>query len=71
MIHVGVDLHQRFCYVTAVDASGKLIAQRSIVNEAGALQSWLRSLSGPCQVVVEACGFSGCYETRRLWRKLM
>jgi len=57
MIHVGVDLHQRFCYLTAVDASGKLVAQRSIVNQAAALQSWLRSLPGPCQVVVEACGF--------------
>jgi transposase len=57
MIHIGADLHQRFCYVTAVDASGKLIAHRSIVNEAGALQSWLRSLPEPCEVVVEACGF--------------
>ena len=57
MIHVGVDLHQRFCYVTAVDASGKLVAHRSIVNETTALQNWLRSLPGPCQGVVEACGF--------------
>jgi transposase len=57
MIHVGVDLHQRFCYLTAVKASGELIAQRSIVNEAAALQRWLRALPGPKQVVVEACGF--------------
>ena len=57
MIHVGVDLHQRFCYVTAVDARGQLVAQRSIVNEPRALQDWLRSLPGPRQVVVEACGF--------------
>jgi len=57
MIHVGVDLHQRFCYVTAVDASGKKLAQRSVVNERGALQSWFGALPGPAQVVVEACGF--------------
>jgi transposase len=57
MIHIGVDLHQRFCYVTAVDARGQLVAQRSMVNEARALQSWLKALPGPRQVVVEACGF--------------
>jgi hypothetical protein len=47
MIHVGVDLHQRFCYMTAVDTSGQLLAQRSIANEARALQQWLRALPGP------------------------
>lgn len=57
MIHVGVDLHQRFCYVTALKASGELISQRSVVNETAALQAWLRSLPGPSQVVLEACGF--------------
>ena len=57
MIHVGVDLHQRFCYVTAVKARGGLIAQRSIANETTALRNWIRSLPGPAQVVMEACGF--------------
>lgn len=57
MIHVGVDLHQRFCYVTAMDASGKKLAQGSVVNERQALQSWFGALPGPAQVVVEACGF--------------
>jgi transposase len=56
-IHVGVDLHQRFCYVTAMKASGELLAQASLVNEAGVLQGWVRSLPEPAQVVVEACGF--------------
>ena len=55
--HVGVDLHQRFCYLTAVDASGKLVRQGQVVNEAAALRGWLGSLSGPRQVVVEASGF--------------
>ncbi len=57
MIHVGVDLHQRFCYVTALDASGRKLAQRTVVNDSQALQAWLRALPGPAQVVVEACGF--------------
>jgi transposase len=55
--HVGVDLHQRFCYLTAVDASGKTRKQGQVVNEGEALRSWLRSLPGPVQVVVEASGF--------------
>jgi transposase len=55
--HVGVDLHQRFCYLTAVSASGKLIKQGQVVNEAEALRSWLRQVPGPRQVVVEASGF--------------
>ena len=55
--HVGVDLHQRFCYLTAVDASGKLYKQAQVANEEAALRSWLRQLPGPRQVVVEASGF--------------
>lgn len=55
--HIGVDLHQRFCYLTAVDASGKKLKQSQVVNEGGALRAWLRQLPGPRQVVVEASGF--------------
>jgi transposase len=57
MIHVGVDLHQRFCYVTAVKASGEVVLQRSVENEAESLRKVLRSLPEPRQVVMEACGF--------------
>lgn len=55
--HIGVDLHQRFCYLTAVSASGKIVRQGQVVNQPAALQQWLRGLSGPRQVVVEASGF--------------
>lgn len=55
--HVGVDLHQRFCYLTAVDASGKKLKQSQVVNAGGALRAWLRQLPSPRQVVVEASGF--------------
>lgn len=57
MIHVGVDLHQRFCYCTAVKTSGEVIKQGSVVNEGESLRRFLRSLPQPVQVVVEACGF--------------
>ncbi len=49
--HIGVDLHQRFCYLTAVDASGKRLKQSEVVNDGAALRAWLR------QVVVEVSGF--------------
>ena len=55
--HVGVDLHQRFCYLTAVDASGRMYKQGKVVNEAAALRAWLRQVPAPRQVVVEASGF--------------
>lgn len=55
--HVGVDLHQRFCYLTAVDASGKTVKQSQVVNEGAALRAWLRQVPGPRQVVMEASGF--------------
>ena len=55
--HVGVDLHQRFCYLTAVDASGRKLKQAQVANQEEALRCWLRQLPAPRQVVVEASGF--------------
>ena len=55
--HIGVDLHQRFCYLTAVSASGKVLRHGQVANHAAALQQWLGSVPGPRQVVVEASGF--------------
>jgi transposase len=55
--HIGVDLHQRFCYLTAMDASGKKYKQGQVVNEEIALRRWLRQIPGPRQIVVEASGF--------------
>ena len=55
--HVGVDLHQRFCYLTAVSARGKVLRDGEVVNEGVALRKWLGQLRGPRQVVVEASGF--------------
>jgi len=58
MIHVGVDLHQRFCYMTALNASGKMIEAGPVTNEKLALRKYFRQFRGkPVQVAVEACGF--------------
>lgn len=62
-IHIGVDLHQRFCYMTAVNASGRKLRQGQVANDGPALRAWLRGLEGldgaavPRQVAVEASGF--------------
>ena len=58
-VHAGVDLHQRFCYLTAVDARGKLLRQGQVANQAVALQgsSTNRSLSATfTQILLDRCG---------------
>ena len=57
MIHVGVDLHQRFCYMTALDSRGRQLDAQSVPNEAAALKSYFRQLRKPVRVAVEACSF--------------
>ena len=58
MIHVGVDLHQRFCYMTALDARGKALQAGAVENQRLALQRYFRQFHGRAvQVAVEACGF--------------
>lgn len=58
MIHVGVDLHQRFCYMTAIDARGKRVQAGPVTNEKAALRKYFRQFDGRrVQVAVEACGF--------------
>lgn len=58
MIHVGVDLHQRFCYMTALEARGKVLQSGPVQNERLALRRYFRQFRGQgVQVAVEACGF--------------
>src|SRR5579863_1173016 len=58
MIHVGVDLHQRFCYMTALEARGKILQAGPVSNEKLALRKYFRQFRGKdVQVAVEACGF--------------
>jgi transposase len=65
MIHVGVDLHQRFCYMTALEASGKIVQAGAVSNEPGALRNYFRQFRGQrVQVAVEACGFWPAFRER-------
>ena len=58
MIHVGVDLHQRFCYMTVLDARGKMMQAGPVTNEKLALRKYFRQFRGQSvQAAVEACGF--------------
>lgn len=57
MIHVGADLHQRFCYFTALDARGRQLRAGAVANQPEALRKWLRQLPGEVEVAVEACSF--------------
>jgi len=58
MIHVGVDLHQRFCYMTAMEARGKILQAGPVSNQKLALRKYFRQFRGQAvQVAVEACGF--------------
>ena len=58
MIHVGVDLHQRFCYMTALEARGKIVQAGPVTNEKPALRKYFRQFRGQAvQAAVEACGF--------------
>lgn len=58
MIHVGVDLHQRFCYMTALEARGKVLQAGPVTNERLALRKYFRQFRGQeVEVAVEACGF--------------
>src|SRR5437016_9746512 len=58
MIHVGVDLHQRFCCMTALEARGKILQAGPVTNEKLALRRYFRQFRGQeVEVAVEACGF--------------
>ena len=57
MIHVGVDLHQRFCYMTALDSRGRQLNAQAVPNEAGALQAYFGQFRKPVRAAVEACSF--------------
>lgn len=62
MIHVGVDLHQAFCYMTALDSTGRALKAGPVRNEGRALRRWLRGFSEPVTVAVEACSFWPAYK---------
>jgi len=71
MIYIGVDLHLRFCYMTALDASGTLLQHGRVGNDPDSLRGyfgrWQRSSKEEEQAVwvaVEACGFWAAFVER-------
>ena len=67
MIHVGVDLHQRFCYMTALDSRGKSEGGAGRKQEGGVAEVLRAFTRAEVQVGVEACGFWPGF--RRWWRR--
>jgi transposase len=63
MIYVGVDLHLRFCYMTALDASGGKLRQERVANASDSLRQFFVGLKDSFKgeekiaVAVEAGGF--------------
>jgi transposase len=57
MIYIGVDLHKRFCYMTAMDATGRVLDQRKVANEAASIEGYLKRWSEPLALAVESCSF--------------
>jgi transposase len=57
MIYIGVDLHRRFCYMTAMDATGQILNQQTVANDAASLRGYVERWSEPLALAVEACSF--------------
>lgn len=63
MIYIGVDLHLRFCYMTVLNASGTILTQRRVANDAEELRAFFIACKSSGKeeekilVAVEACGF--------------
>jgi transposase len=54
---VGVDLHKCTVTLTAVDAAGEITRLKISTKSTGKIEAWLRALSGPVWMAVEACPF--------------
>lgn len=54
---VGVDLHKCTVTLTAVDAGGEIRRLKISTKSTGKIEEWLRALSGPVHMAVEACPF--------------
>ena len=50
MVHIGVDIQQRFCYLTPLDARGQILWQGWLTNDAASLRGWLARWAEPTAV---------------------
>jgi len=54
---VGVDLHKCTVTLTSVDTGGEITRLKISTKSTGKIDAWLRALSGPTWMAVEACPF--------------
>jgi transposase len=62
MVHVGIDLHQKTCFLHALDdQTGEICLDRAVPSERQALLDCLTPLRdrGELRLILEACGFAG------------
>jgi transposase len=62
MVHVGIDLHQKTCFMHALDdQTGEICLDQAVPSERQALLDCLTPLRdrGDLRLVLEACGFAG------------
>jgi transposase len=62
MVHVGIDLHQKTCFLYALDdQTGEVCLDQAVPSERQALLDCLAPLRerGELRLVLEACGFAG------------
>jgi len=64
MIYMGVDLHLRFCVVTVLDASGRVLQQTRVANDAASWSHYLERWSEPVAMAAEACTFATAFAER-------
>lgn len=56
MAYVGIDFHKRNTYVTKMDKEGNILESKNLMNENGALEEFVNSLTREDKVVLEATG---------------
>ena len=62
MVHVGIDLHQKTCFLHALDdQTGEICLDQDVPSERQALLDCLEPLRerGDLRLIIEACGFAG------------
>jgi hypothetical protein len=52
MVFVGIDLHKRYTYLVVLNASGEVLDERRLSNQAVA--AYVSQLTGPVHVTLEA-----------------
>jgi len=54
MIHLGINLHKKYSYVTGIDGAGQVQFEAKVANHQDTWSQVLEGLGGDCQAVIEA-----------------